>query len=186
MSFLPGHLRAAFQQARNDDDWYVEPPECVHSLFDAVRFKGAIHDPCCGQGTIPKVAMDRGYFATASDLHDRGYVRSITRDFFADRVRYENIVSNPPYKIGEKFVHHALEFTQHKVAIVMRLSFLAGQKRLASLYRIRPPAEVLILAKRPSMPPGGTDVPAKGGTADYCWIIWSQAHCGPTILRWAP
>jgi hypothetical protein len=185
MSFLPGHLRAAFTQARNDDDWYVEPKSCVHSLFDMVSFDGPIHDPCCGQGTIPQVAMARGYMASGSDLRNRGFGQTEV-DFFEDYTLRRNIISNPPYKLGEKFVHHALNFVERKVAIVMRLSFLAGQKRLETLYQKRPPAEVLILSKRPSMPPGGTAIPARGGTADYCWIIWSHNHVGPTIMRWAP
>lgn len=184
MSFLPGHLRAAFAQARNDDDWYVEPPACVQSLFQLSIFMGAIHDPCCGQGTIPTVAREHGYLATGSDLRDRGFGRSGV-DFFADWTPRENIVSNPPYKLGEQFVHHALAVAAHKVAIVMRLSFLAGQKRLASLFRIHRPCAVIVLSTRPSMPPGGTDIPAKGGTADYCWLVWSRGHEGSTNMVWA-
>lgn len=184
MSFLPGHMRAAFAQARANDDWYVETPPCVHSLFDAVQFEGVIHDPCCGGGTIPKVARERGYIADGSDLRNRGFgVGDV--DFFQDHSPRENIISNPPYKLGEEFVHHALSIARRRVAIVMRISFLAGQKRRKTLFDIHPPALVLILSTRPSMPPGGTDIPAKGGTVDYCWLVWSQSYFGETIMKWA-
>lgn len=183
MSMLPGALRAKHAQKRWADDWYVEPPECVHSLFDAVTFDGTIHDPCCGGGTIPTVAQSRGYRTTGSDIRDRGYGGAGV-DFFEDHRQRDNIVSNPPYKLGEKFVHHALTVTERKVAIVMRISFLAGQRRLVTLYQAHQPEVVVILSKRPSMPPGGTDIPAKGGTADYCWLVWSRDHSGPTHVVW--
>ena len=183
MSYLPGHLRAQFAQARENHDWYVEGPECVRSLFNAVQFTGPIHDPCCGGGNIPKVAQDYGYVATGSDLVDRGYGRGGI-DFLIDHTPRINIVSNPPYKLGEEFLWHALTVTERKVAVVMRLSFLEGQKRRENLFSKIPPSLVLVLSKRPSMPPGGSDIPAKGGTAAYCWLVYDQEHKGPTELRW--
>jgi hypothetical protein len=68
---------------------------------------------------------------------------------------------------------------------VVRLPFLSGQKRLQSLYRVHPPRAVIVLSKRPSMPPGGTDIPARGGTSDYSWCVWQHGYEGPTELRWA-
>ena len=52
------------------------------------------------------------------------------------------------------------------------------------VYRPHPPAWILPLSARASMPPGGTDIPAKGGTADYGWIGWTRGHQGPTITIW--
>ena len=34
------------------------------------------------------------------------------------------------------------------------------------------------------MPPGGTDIPAKGGTTDFSWLIWDRKRSGPTLKRW--
>ncbi len=187
MSFLPGHLRAAFAQARNDDDWYVEPADCVHALFDAVQFTGAIHDPCCGGGTIPKVAAERGFNAAGSDIKDRGSPNFIgVRDFLADMTWRDNIVSNPPYNLAEPMFKHACMHARRKVAFVLRISFLCGQKRRDTLFKLFRPSEVVILSKRPSMPPGGSGIPAKNGTTDYCWIIWDRCAVGETIMKWAP
>lgn len=190
MSLLPGHLRAAFAQARNDHDWYVEPASCVHQLFDAVQFEGTIHDPCCGKGTIPNVASERGYHASGSDIVDRGYRGKGGFDwdgaynFFYDPTMRDNIVSNPPYKLAEEMFAHACRHAALKVAFVLRISFLAGQKRRDRLFKQYRPSEVIVLSQRPSMPPGGTGVPAKGGTADYVWLVWDRAYFGPTTLRW--
>jgi hypothetical protein len=185
MSQLPGRLRADHARERWPADWYIEPAWAVEKLFQAVPFEGAIHDPCAGSGRIPSVAKSFGYTVTAADLHDRGYPGTIVKDYFKDRIRYDNIVSNPPYKLGEEFIHHALEFTRHKIAVIMRLPFLASQGRYNRLYKTHPPSEVLVLSKRPSMPPGGTDIPAKGGTDEYAFLVWDQGYVGPTILKWA-
>lgn len=184
MSFLPGPQRAKHQQERWPSDWYVETEASVHSLFDHVRFAGMVHDPACGGGTIPRVAAERGYMASASDLVFRGFAPGGT-DFLTDPTTRQNIVTNPPYKLATEFALHAIEVTDYKVAIIVRISFLAGQKRRRILFEPHPPAEVLVLSTRPSMPPGGTYIPAKGGTADYCWIVWDSTYSGPTLTKWA-
>lgn len=187
MSFLPGHLRAEFARARNSNDWYVEPPECVHSLFDRVTFDGSIHDPCCGGGTIPSVAKLCGYDVTGSDIVDRGWRSGgfRTADFLEDFTPRDNIVSNPPYNLAEQMWAHACIVARRKVAFVLRISFLAGQRRRDRLFRLYRPSEVIVLSKRPSMPPGGSDIPAKGGTADYIWLVRERGHLDETILKWA-
>lgn len=184
MSQLPGKLRAEHARERWDSDYYVEPAECVHRLFDTVQFDGVIHDPCAGSGTIPKVAAAHGYDVTCSDLVDRGFCPGGV-DFLTDETMRDNIVSNPPYRLAEAMFAHACRHVRGKVAFIVRLPFLAGQKRKANLFAHYRPSLVVILSKRPSMPPGGTDVPAKGGTSDYGWLVFSRAYFGPTIMEWA-
>jgi hypothetical protein len=46
--------------ARDPDDWYVEPRWCDDALFAAIKFEGAIVDPCCGLGRILDAAKDAG------------------------------------------------------------------------------------------------------------------------------
>jgi hypothetical protein len=62
---------------RVDKDFYVEPPWVVHLLLDVETFTGAVHDPCCGSGTIPSVCRERGLTATGSDIVDRGFGESV-------------------------------------------------------------------------------------------------------------
>ncbi len=96
------------------------------------------------------------------------------------------MVFNPPYKIAEQFISRALAYTRHagRVAAIVNLKFLASQGRRDRLYHKIPPTEVLICSQRPSMPPGGSGVVAKGGTADYCWIIWRVGVRQLTRIRW--
>ena len=47
------------------------------------------------------------------------------------------------------------------------------------------PSYVLVLSRRPSMPPGGRDLPAKGGMHDFAWVIFDTLRPDyPTEVRW--
>lgn len=159
---------------RHPFDFYVEPKSCVESLFQAVRFNGSIHDPACGGGNIPRVAESLGYEASGSDMVDRGYGDGRT-DFLSDFTRRDNIVSNPPYVMAERFVHHGLKIAAGRIAMLVRLAFLEGQARRKSLFIPFPPELVLVLSRRPSMPPGDRpEISAKGGKVAYAWAVWNK------------
>ena len=168
--------------------FYTEPVRCSALLFEAIRFKQAVYDPCCGIYTIPKVAASFGLRASGSDIVARSPHQQGCRDFLEDKEveQYQppNIVCNPPYKLAEAFARKAIAVAYQKTAILVRLDFLASQKRHA-LFTEHPPAWVLVLSQRPSMPPGDSDIPAKGGMNDYGWIIWDAERPGaPTEMRW--
>ena len=182
MTSLSGPMRALHAKPRWSRDYYVEPPWCAHALLGSVPFVGPIHDPACGGGTIVRAAQAFGYSATGSDLVDRGFGEGGI-DFLADNTPRRSIVTNPPFILAERFILHAIEVAD-RVAVIAPLAFSAGQKRYLTLFQPHPPMLELVLAKRPSMPPGGTDIPAKGGTTDYAWLIWDRGYQGPTEKRW--
>jgi hypothetical protein len=176
--------RTITDYARVDSDWYVEPAWCVDKLIANVGFVGTIHDPCCGGGNIIKRFNIHGFNATATDIVSRGF--GDIKDFFEDETIRDNMVFNPPYKIAEQFILRALDRTKVNgvVAAIVNIKFLASQGRRDRLFKPHPPLEVLICSQRPSMPPGGGVVEAKGGTADYCWVVWRPGRQGPSIIRW--
>jgi hypothetical protein len=184
MSLLPGALRAAFKRARWPADFYIEPDWVVRALFGATPFDEPVHDPAAGFGNIVNVAREHGYEATGSDLVDRGYGFP-EQEFLTDWTRRPTLIFNAPYRKNEAFVAHGLEVAD-TVAAVVRVPFLCGQKRYWKLYSVARPALVLILSERPSMPPGGTNIKPRGGTADYCWVIWRRSHRGPSLIEWLP
>ncbi len=168
---------------RVEADWYVEPRWLVDALLDVEPFEGVTWDPACGGGTIPRAVADRGIEALATDIADRGFGVSGV-DFLQSQRQVANIVSNPPYGIIQPWIERALTMTTHKVAILARLALLEGQARRTTLFAKTPPARVWVSSRRPSMPPGGTDVPARGGTIAYGWFVWDRGHSGPTTLGW--
>ncbi len=170
--------------ARAEADWYQEPAWVVNALLDRERFTGLSWDPSCGGGTIPEAMLARGLPCYGSDLADRGYGRTGV-DFFSTTKSTDNIVTNPPYGVIEPYIRHALTLARSKVAILARLALLESTRRQA-LFRETPLARVWVSHRRVSMPPGGTDVPASGGTVAYAWFVWDHSHVSAPVIGWLP
>jgi hypothetical protein len=158
---------------RDGLDWYVEPAWTIEVLQQFIEFDGPVLDPCCGSGTIHKVLGGR-----CSDIVDRGYKPAKVRNFLS-YMKAENVVSNPPYKMAQKFIEHFHPITRCDLAVLVRLDFLASQGRWR-LYTFWPPTLVIVLSKRPSMPPGWNVENRGGGQHDYCWIVWCKQDNGKT------
>ncbi len=175
---------------RADLDFYIEPEFVVDLLLDHEAFDGLTWDPACGSGTIPATLEARGLRTQASDLVDRGWPGTVIHDFLGDgwvdpdrlAVEVDNIVTNPPYGRGvtaRRFVETARQIARRKVAVFVRADFLFSQGRRQLLSEA---ARVWVLSKRPSCPPGDPylrgEIQAKGGSHDYCWVVWDAAHTG--------
>ena len=175
-----GYERAA-------DDYYVEPRWAVEAMLDAVGpINGWIWDPACGGGTIPSACASRGIRAIGTDIVQRapGFGRF---DFLEEtQLRAPTIISNPPFRLAEAFVRHALELRARRVVLLCCLAFLEGRERYRELFEQSPPAEVLVHCRRVSMPPGGTDIPARGGSTAFAWYVWQEGKRGEPVLRWLP
>ena len=99
----------------------------------------------------------------------------------------KNIICNPPYKLARRFIERSLEVATGQIAMIARLDFLGSQKRydLFQGMTVRP-FLVIVLSRRPSMPPGWKDVKASGGMNDYCWVCWTaKGQNMGTQIRWA-
>ncbi|UAK23648.1 hypothetical protein [Sphingomonas nostoxanthinifaciens] len=184
-----------YERAAND--WYVEPRWCVEQLADAVDFDDhSIWDPCAGGGNITDVFAARGRFIIPTDIIDRGakhFAGAWDATQFGTPAAVQPgqrvaIVTNPPFKDAEVIARRALALADRRVAILQQLSFLASKARHA-LFTEFPPSDVLILSKRPSMPPGHLiaelgEKAFRGGTTDFCWIVWTRPHDRETRVRW--
>lgn len=180
---------------RDPDDWYVENEACVRSLFDAMpwfRANGA-HDPCCGGGNIPHVAAKMGIAVSGADKVDRCNGGFPVREFLSDNTRRKAIVTNPPFGIAIEIVKHALDVVDDGgyVAIIGQAKFLFSQAR-HPLFMRREMDRVLVLSKRPSMPPGkllaekGEEVRGNG-FHDFCWFVWRVGKTSPgAAISWLP
>jgi hypothetical protein len=168
---------------RNSQDFYVEPRWAVLALIKSVLFDGAIHDPACGTGTIPNTFDEAGYNVSGSDKVYRGY-GTPRINFLEDNNEYANIVTNPPYELSERFIQHAFKVSQRRVAVLARIAFLSSQRRF-KLFTETPPEVIVVLSRRPSMPPGDSNAIPSGGKTDYCWIVWKRGFDGPTKIVWS-
>ena len=176
------------EYARDNLEWYVEPEWVADDLFKKVKFSGKIHDPCCGLGTIPGAARRAGYTASGSDIADRGEGYPVT-NYEQDPKTYDNIVTNPPYKQTVRIFEWASLHTSSpgKIAMIVPIGFLCSQSRF---HLWRWVETVIIYSRRPSMPPGEIlealgESCRKGGSTDYCWIVWNFAYNGQPTIQWS-
>lgn len=181
--------RVAAPREREANDWYVEPEWAVRGLLDVQRFSGTIWDPACGKGTIPRTLKACGHTRVlATDLIDRGYGLGGV-DFLAPAkppggVAIDNIVSNPPFDRAADFLRLALALARHKVALLLRLSWLESEGR-RWVFDETPLAAIHPFGCRVSMPPGSSAEEAKGGAVAFMWAVWDWSHPvgAPPILR---
>lgn len=176
---------------RDANDWYVEPSWCVDRLLDRYPELTMLHDPCCGMGTIVDAALERGIAASGSDIIDRAEGRFPTVDFLRHARCEEAIVTNPPFKIGEQIVRHAMTVTREGgiIAVVAQAKFLFSQAR-NSIFTSTTMERVIAFSRRPSMPPGAMlaelgESCRGGGSIDFVWCVWrrgkNQAGC---VMEW--
>ncbi|MCP1216767.1 hypothetical protein NKW53_11895 [Acetobacter orientalis] len=171
---------------RHADDWYIEPKWCIEALLaHEKQFQGTVLDPCCGSGNIVQTLCQHDINAVGADLRDRangtysimGYAQSLID------VRPTSVISNPPYGVAEDFVESSLHLTKDRVCVLLRLAFLEGQRR-KDWFKKLPLARVWVSSKRISMPPGGTDIPAKGGSVAFAWFVFEHGCKDKPVLGW--
>ena len=120
-------------------DLYETPVVAVAALLRHEQLPHRIWEPACGRGAIVKVLRAAGHEVVATDLVDYGipitapgYYRV---DFLIERHAPEGtqaIVTNPPFKLAEEFVEHALDLCP-RVVMLLRLAFLESDRRTGIL-----------------------------------------------------
>ena len=184
--FALNHLAAVRTglSAREKDDFYATPEKCTRALLSVEAFDGAFWEPACGNGAISKALPGP---VVSTDLIDRGFGVA-GRDFlFEQDLLAPNIVTNPPFKLADEFVLHALHLGAVKVAIFMRLAWLEGKARHAALWGPHPPARVWTFCGRQTLWRGDDPNPQdKGGAIAFAWFVWEHGHTGKPELGWLP
>jgi hypothetical protein len=171
--FLTG---SSFKEKRQGQDFYPTPDHATLSLLANETFTGSIWEPACGDGAISKLLLTQYPAIYSSDLHDWQYGETGV-DFLSSHRRTHNVVTNPPYKLAQEFVEHALAVSEHKVAMLLKLNFLEGQRR-KSMFAKTP-------LKQSTCSPNGSVLHARGKTAraTVCWPTRGSFGTNSTRLR---
>jgi hypothetical protein len=182
----PGRHRLAIR----GDDCYETPAEAVLALLAVERLPDSIWEPCCGSGAIVKVLREAGFRVHATDLVDRGCPASESGiDFLLERAPPQGcacIVTNPPFKLADQFVAHALSLAP-RVSMLLRLAFLESERRSLILDG-GTLARVHVFRNRlPMMHRHGWAGPRATSSIPFAWFCWDRNHIGPTTIdRIAP
>lgn len=162
---------------REKDDFYATPDWAIDALLDRETFQGEIWEPACGDGAICKRLEHYGYKNIyATDLIERGY-GDTGLDFMNMRRTTNNIITNPPFKIGTKFTLHALNLASNKVVIFNKLTFLEGKERRDKLFSLNMLKTVYVFGERVGFNGGG-------GMLAFAWYVFDKQYNDKATLEW--
>ena len=120
--------------ADRKDDLYETPACAVEALlrhWPELQLR-PVWEPCAGRGAIKRVLENYGMRIIASDLvvhdgADEGIETGL--DFLFERVRRaDTIITNPPYKLQDRFIRHGLALGC-EVVVLLRLMAIEGMGR---------------------------------------------------------
>lgn len=168
------------------EDLYETPPEATLALLCAERLPHHLWEPAAGRGAIVKVLRAAGHAVIASDIVDYGFPTHFNgRDFLMEHrlpANVEAIVTNPPFKIADQFVSHALDLCPH-VCMLLRLVFLESARR-ARILDTGTLARVHVFRNRlPMMHRDGWTGPKASSATAFAWFVWDRGHHGPATIN---
>lgn len=161
------------------NDLYETPEVAVRALLKVECIPLTVWEPSCGPGAIVRVLRDSGRAVIATDLVDYGCPDSESRrDFLMESeapAGVPAIVMNPPFKLAEEFVEHAIKLVPEVYAL-LRVAFLEGLRWERAL---KPHlARVHVFAPRlPMMHRAGWDGPINSNSGmAFAWFVFHRDH----------
>ena len=154
-------------------------------------------EPACGDGRLSEIlkTTEGGRSILSTDIVHRGYVKQdFTWDFFDTELIMGtlhdswtgDILTNPPFKLAEQFLHQAMKITgdTSKIYLLLRSMWQEGKGRYARIFSVYPPDYIYQASGRIKFTRGtGTG----GGMVPYSWFIWDKSipnEGKETKLRW--
>lgn len=181
------------------DDFYATPPWCVEALLRGSNLpSGRWLEPTAGDGAIAEEVLhhrsDVEWHLVESRVEEMccdGVLlsRLLRPDFPTDRVAsveildfltmlvptqpFDVVLGNPLFNLALEVIQHALTMSS-VVCMLLRINFLASQKRAAWMREHTP--SIYVLPKRPSFTGGKTDA------CEYAWFCWGLGSSHIVIL----
>lgn len=171
-------------------DFFPTPPWATRALCEWIAGHGSTvammkaWDPACGEGHMSRPLAE--YFETvkASDIAPYNGAGTVQDFLFSDYCTADWIITNPPFRLAERFAAHAFKLSQRGVALLVRTSFLEGQERFRELFDVSPPTDILQFTERVPMHKGRLEKSGSTATA-YCWLVWHKRNFpGRTEFHW--
>ena len=167
-------------------DLYETPEVATLALLKVENLPKRIWEPAAGRGRIARVLSAAGHQVIQHDLIDYGVPDIETgRDFLLTRGAPAGctcILTNPPFKIANKFVAHALNLAP-TVIMLLRLAFLESRRRTGilegrGLHRIHVFRLRLPMMHRDQW----KGRKANSGMA-FAWFRWDRGYTGSPELH---
>lgn len=170
-------------EKRQKDDFYPTPPEATYALLEREKFKGEVWECACGDGAISKILQENNYKTYSSDLIDRGFGETPI-DFLKSTRKTDNIITNPPFKLGTEFAYQSCLLANKKVAMLCRINFLEGVAR-GKMFKNTPLKTVYVFSRRITFTNPDTKKKSHGGgMLAFAWFIWENGYNKKPQIEW--
>lgn len=167
---------------RQVNDFYSTDPVAIDYLLKYEDFDSNIWECACGNGALSNRLIEHGHIVYSTDKYYRGYGK--VQNFLTVDKKFDgDIITNPPFKLAFEFVNKALELTNRKVAMFLRIQFIESQKRYSHIFKDNPPKKIMPFVKRINCY-RNDDRSLKGSTTLYAWFVWDNEYDGKTTLEW--
>lgn len=174
---------------REKDDYYATHPSTVLPLLKILGwfFGKTIYENACGEGYLSRELEKYGNTVISTDLIDRGYGAGgvdFLEDNIFDTFKYDAIITNPPYKILDKFIMKSLKIAP-LVCFFLPINKLEGIERYKEIYSKYPPKIIAVfIARQKCVINGEFDNPDKNkNTKCYAWFIWERDFKGDPVIK---
>ncbi len=169
---------------REENDFYPTPQYAVEELLKREKFDGNIWECACGEGDISKVCINNGYEVYSTDLIYRNYGIGDVDFLKYDGIKYDNIITNPPYKIGLEFIKQSKKYTNKKIAMFLKTVFLESESRYEMFQDTDYALKTMYqFSKRVSLYKNGQKM-KNSGMISYAWYVWEKGYIGKPTIEW--
>lgn len=166
-------------------DYYGTSPKTTKALLGQEPFSVRVWEPCVGHHLIADALDKHGYVVRCSDITEyHGYEHEVLNFLETAETWDGDIVTNPPYNLAADFVKKALETVTYgrKVAMLLRLQFLEGQKRYSEIFEQNPPSRIYVFTNRQVC--SKVDDFTEGSAVAYAWFVWEKGFTGSPTIHW--
>jgi len=169
---------------REENDFYPTPPYAVNALLVEEKFTGSVFEPACGDGAISKVLIANNLNVFSSDLIYREYGAGGHNFLEYKGEKFDNIITNPPYKYALEFVNQSKKYANKKIAMFLKTVFLEGDKRYKMFHDTEFPLKCMYqFSKRVSLYKNGEKM-KNSGMISFAWFVWDKDYVGKPMINW--
>lgn len=172
---------------REKNDYYATPFIATKKLLECETFSKKIYEPFVGGGHISMVLEKNGFDVRNSDLIDRGFHDTEIIDFLScdESPINADIISNPPYKyVMDCWIKACKRITEgHKVAYMLKLTFLEGKER-RKMFEEYPPSRIHVFSSRVTCALNGEFNKYKASAIAYAWFVYEKGNKKHPVVDW--
>ena len=161
-------------------DFYSTPPRAIDELFAHEDFTGNVWECACGNGSMAQAISAHGFDVISSDLRNTGFGEGGV-NFLSRTLQVDNIITNPSFALAEKFVLHSLKCARKKVAMLLKLAWLEGDRRY-KLFMSTPLSKVIVFSKRLTL--HREAVATSAGMMAFAWFVWEHGNNKNPEIAW--